>query len=118
MEQSDIRGPPHFAAAQCGLQSASTPTITKEMSMRLLLALAIVLAAVALDARRQAAAQWCAYYDAYTYTCGFVSFNQCLATISGVGGVCRRDHNYREPRRDDRRSLAPSGRGESRGNGY
>jgi hypothetical protein len=84
--------------------------------MRFLLALALLLGALVLDARREAAAQWCAYYDAYTYTCGFVSFNQCLATISGVGGVCRRDYDYRPPLREDRRSPPPR-RGESRGSG-
>jgi Protein of unknown function (DUF3551) len=96
----------------------------KETVMPILFALAVLLALLGLDARREAAAQWCAYYDPYTYTCGFVSFNQCLATVSGVGGFCRRDYQYREPLRDDRRSLPPSrgdrprGRGETRGNGY
>jgi Protein of unknown function (DUF3551) len=85
--------------------------------MRTLLALGLLVAALAVDARREAAAQWCAYYDAYTYTCGFVSFNQCLATVSGVGGACRRDYQYREPLRDDRRSPPPR-RGEPRGGGY
>ncbi|MGE0752479.1 MAG: DUF3551 domain-containing protein [Variibacter sp.] len=32
---------------------------------------------------------WCAYYDPYTYNCGFTSYEQCLATVSGVGGTCR-----------------------------
>ena len=76
--------------------------------MRVLLAFGLLIAAIALDARREAAAQWCAYYDAYTYTCGFVSFNQCLATISGVGGACRRDYNYQPPRADERRQPPPS----------
>ena len=72
--------------------------------MRILLALGLLFAVFALDARREAAAQWCAYYDAYTYTCGFVSFNQCLATVSGVGGFCRRDAYYSPRARDDRGS--------------
>jgi hypothetical protein len=88
--------------------------------MRILLALGLLIAALIIDARREAAAQWCAYYDPYTYTCGFVSFNQCLATVSGVGGFCRRDYDYRQPLRDDRRSQPPPrGRGETRGrDGY
>jgi uncharacterized protein DUF3551 len=90
----------------------------QEITMRLLLALAIVSAALALDARREAAAQWCAYYDAYTYTCGFVSFNQCLATVSGVGGVCRQDYQYRPPRADDRREPLPAQRERPRGERY
>jgi hypothetical protein len=70
--------------------------------MRILLALAILAAALATDCRHEAAAQWCAQYDPYTYTCGFVSFNQCLDTVRGVGGACRRDPNARPPRGDDR----------------
>jgi hypothetical protein len=90
----------------------------KEIIMRILLALGLLIATLIIDARREAAAQWCAYYDPYTYTCGFVSFNQCLATVSGVGGFCRRDYDYRQPLRDDRRSAPPARRSESRGNGY
>jgi hypothetical protein len=41
------------------------------------------------------AAPWCAWYDAYTYNCGFYTFEQCRATISGVGGICYR--NVYEP---------------------
>jgi hypothetical protein len=32
---------------------------------------------------------WCAWYDDWTSSCGFVSREQCLATISGVGGICK-----------------------------
>jgi hypothetical protein len=44
---------------------------------------------------------WCARYDWTTYNCGFVSFNQCLATISGVGGRCEPNPRFvaGEPRR-------------------
>lgn len=51
------------------------------------------------------AAPWCAYYNAYTYNCGFYTFQQCLATVSGAGGFCQRNpyergyREYREPRR-------------------
>ena len=37
------------------------------------------------------AAPWCAYYDLSTRNCGFHSYQQCLATISGVGGWCSRN---------------------------
>ena len=46
-----------------------------------------------------AQAQWCAWYDAYTRTCGFRSFEQCLATVSGVGGTCKRDFDETRTRR-------------------
>jgi hypothetical protein len=34
---------------------------------------------------------WCARYDAWAYNCGFVTFQQCQATISGAGGICERN---------------------------
>jgi hypothetical protein len=59
--------------------------------MRLLLTLGVLLFAAGMDTRAARAQPWCAYYDAYTYNCGFYTFEQCLATVSGVGGVCRRN---------------------------
>ena len=37
---------------------------------------------------------WCARYDWTTTNCGFVSFQQCLATISGIGGRCEPNPRY------------------------
>jgi hypothetical protein len=37
---------------------------------------------------------WCARYDWSTYNCGFVSFEQCLATVRGIGGFCERNPRY------------------------
>lgn len=48
---------------------------------------------------------WCAWYGWTTYNCGFTSYRQCLATISGTGGVCRpneRGPERRYQRRSDR----------------
>jgi hypothetical protein len=47
---------------------------------------------------------WCARYDWSTYNCGFVSFQQCLATISGIGGRCEQNPRYvpEQPRRKKR----------------
>ena len=47
-------------------------------------------------------APWCAWYDPYTYNCGFQTFAQCLATISGAGGYCARNV-YGPPASDRRR---------------
>jgi hypothetical protein len=33
---------------------------------------------------------WCAYYVLHT-SCGFHSFEQCQATVSGNGGFCTRN---------------------------
>jgi Protein of unknown function (DUF3551) len=40
------------------------------------------------DAR---AGTWCAWYDPYTYNCGFNTFQQCQATVLGAGGYCARN---------------------------
>ena len=37
---------------------------------------------------------WCARYDWSTTNCGFVSFQQCLATISGIGGRCEQNPRF------------------------
>jgi hypothetical protein len=34
---------------------------------------------------------WCARYDGWTIVCGFDTFQQCMATISGVGGICQQN---------------------------
>ena len=44
---------------------------------------------------------WCAYYDAWSYSCGFTSFQQCLANVSGAGGACR-PNPYAAPAADAR----------------
>ena len=77
--------------------------------MRPLLALAVLIAALTLTGR-DAHARWCAFYDEYTYTCGFTSFEQCLATISGVGGTCRRDPFIQPGPSEGRRDQERRGR--------
>ena len=60
--------------------------------MRYVIAIALGIAASGIiphGASAQTRYPWCAYYDAWSYNCGFVTFQQCLATISGVGGACR-----------------------------
>jgi Protein of unknown function (DUF3551) len=37
---------------------------------------------------------WCANYGPTTRNCGFVSFEQCRATISGIGGYCAQNPLY------------------------
>jgi hypothetical protein len=42
---------------------------------------------------------WCAQYGGRGgdggRNCGFVSFEQCMATVSGAGGYCERNSMYR-----------------------
>jgi hypothetical protein len=37
---------------------------------------------------------WCAYYYKGGTNCGFYSYQQCLDTISGIGGSCARNPGY------------------------
>jgi hypothetical protein len=42
---------------------------------------------------------WCAYYDTgdMSSNCGFVSFQQCLADVRGIGGFCQLNNLYQPP---------------------
>lgn len=45
---------------------------------------------------------WCAYYgspfgDGGGTNCGFATREQCLATVSGIGGSCERNTQYVPP---------------------
>ena len=44
---------------------------------------------------------WCAYYGGNFggTNCGFASFAQCRAAVSGIGGECMRNTQYRGPMR-------------------
>ena len=52
---------------------------------------------------------WCAQYGTWGgggRNCGFVSYQQCMATISGIGGSCIRSPYYRGPEpRGERRTY-------------
>jgi len=50
-------------------------------------------ALVLMGAGEARAGAWCAWYDPYTYNCGFNTFEQCQATISGAGGYCAPNAN-------------------------
>jgi hypothetical protein len=59
--------------------------------MRLLSAFAIVVATLSLSTTYASAERWCADYGSQGGTnCGFHSYAQCQAAVSGVGGFCRR----------------------------
>jgi hypothetical protein len=68
--------------------------------MRNIVISAILAMPLALSASAAIAAPeypWCARYDWTTANCGFVSFQQCLATISGIGGRCEPNPRYVAP---------------------
>ena len=39
---------------------------------------------------------WCAYYAVgdEARNCGFVSYEQCMANVTGIGGYCARNTQY------------------------
>jgi hypothetical protein len=42
--------------------------------------------------------RWCAYYVGNEATnCGWDTFEQCLATVSGIGGFCQLNTMYQPP---------------------
>jgi hypothetical protein len=52
---------------------------------------------------------WCAQYSGRALggaqNCGFVSFAQCMATISGIGGFCVQNTMYQPPQRARKRKA-------------
>ena len=43
--------------------------------------------------------KWCAVYSTgdAAYNCGFVTIEQCRATVSGIGGFCKPNQFYTGP---------------------
>ena len=67
-----------------------------------LFVLGLLVAAAAFNTRAEAQNYpWCAQYSGGplggAMNCGFVSFQQCLATVSGIGGFCVRNTLYQPP---------------------
>jgi hypothetical protein len=84
--------------------------MSRTTAARATFALAAVLVAGAFDVGATARAQgaWCATYAAYGATnCGFYTWDQCRAAISGAGGMCSRNlyavAGDQAPRRKPRR---------------
>jgi hypothetical protein len=67
----------------------------------LLFAAALIAAAGALTGSAQAQNYpWCAVYggrEGGGENCGFTTFEQCMATLSGMGGFCNRNTQYVPP---------------------
>ncbi len=64
----------------------------------LLIVLGILAGGAAIGTRAQAQNYpWCAYYNVgdEAINCGFVTFEQCLATVRGIGGTCAPNQQYR-----------------------
>jgi hypothetical protein len=82
---------------------------TEEAFMRRILPVAITFAALSLSTTGvRADGTWCAHYGTGLegMNCGFYSFEQCRATVSGVGGFCQANiFPAREQRRRYRRNY-------------
>ena len=71
--------------------------------MKLLLsALAVITASAVLGTPAHAQNYpWCAQYGSGALggaiNCGFVSFSQCMATVTGIGGFCVVNTQYQPP---------------------
>jgi hypothetical protein len=83
--------------------------LMEETFMRRILPVAIAFAALSIsNTGARADGTWCAHYGTGLegMNCGFYSFEQCRATVSGVGGFCQANiFPAREPRRRYRRNY-------------
>ncbi len=62
--------------------------------------MAAALAAFTPSASQADPYKWCAVYGGHESggtNCGFITLRQCMATISGVGGVCQPNPFYSGP---------------------
>ena len=79
--------------------------MTKKLSMAFAALAALIVLGVT-PAKAEVEYPWCALYGRFgtqATNCGFSTYQQCLATISGVGGYCARNPRYqgraKKPRR-------------------
>ena len=83
--------------------------MSREESIRTLIVTSAISAALMLLAPTASHAEqypWCAQYGEWGgggRNCGFVTFEQCMATVSGIGGYCERNWFYTGPERPMRR---------------
>jgi len=77
-----------------------------------LFALALVAASAAIGTSAKAQDYpWCANYTKGSISCSFVTFEQCMADVSGIGGFCERNTTYHPaagPARQKSRGLSKS----------
>jgi hypothetical protein len=74
--------------------------VDREIPVRILL-FTLAIFAVTAETGTRAQAQnypWCAQYSGPGGTnCGFTTFQQCMATIAGMGGFCNANTQYVSP---------------------
>jgi hypothetical protein len=62
--------------------------------MRTLFVLGAIAATILATAAWAQNYPWCALYKEGAVNCGFTTFQQCLATVSGSGGLCTQNTTY------------------------
>jgi hypothetical protein len=78
--------------------SARGARAAKEAVMRTIAVAAIALATLSLaGTAARADGPWCAYDTRGGTNCGFYSYPQCLAYITGIGGYCAENPQYVGP---------------------
>jgi Protein of unknown function (DUF3551) len=64
--------------------------------MRVVLIVLPVLAAFAIGSYAEAQTYpWCALYTKDSASCSFVTLEQCMADVSGIGGFCQKNDWYK-----------------------
>jgi uncharacterized protein DUF3551 len=84
-------------AERCSVESEAKGIIMKAALS--LLGVLFVTAAITTPAQAQSY-PWCAYYGGRfggASNCGFSTYQQCLATVSGIGGYCQPNTMYVPP---------------------
>jgi hypothetical protein len=64
------------------------------MRMSFLAVAAVVLGASAIPAAAAPTYPWCARYSTSGGECSFNTFDQCMQTLSGIGGSCTQNPGY------------------------
>jgi hypothetical protein len=83
---------------QLTIGRCSAESDAKGTNMKVALSLCVVVfVTAAIGTPAHADGPWCAYYGGSRIAatnCGFATFQQCLATVSGVGGSCGPNPQY------------------------
>jgi len=75
-----------------------TASPAEEAFVRTIAVVVAALAALSLaSTHARADGAWCSYYVQGGTNCGFYSYEQCRANISGIGGSCLPNPGYADP---------------------
>jgi hypothetical protein len=61
----------------------------------MLVALSIIAAAATGSRAKAQTYPWCALYTKDSESCSFVTLEQCMADVSGIGGFCQKNDWYK-----------------------